>query len=37
MVLEKNVLRKLLLAGYTAGANGVPKEDFLALLEASVN
>jgi len=36
MVLEKNALRKLLLAGYLAGAKGVPQEDFLELIEVSI-
>jgi|GEM_PF-6209191 len=36
MTMEKNILMKMLLAGYTAGVIGVPKEDFLALVEVSL-
>jgi hypothetical protein len=36
MTMEKNVLRKLLLAGYAAGVKGIPQEELLELMEASL-
>jgi len=36
MVLEKDVLKKLVMAGYVAGTKGLNPQDIMELIESSV-